>query len=61
MLTLTVWLNSPRSQKAPWCPSFSLAVRIFLLVRFAGAMYSNIQDCDEGIQCSPPFETSAHA
>ncbi|KZT08529.1 glycosyltransferase family 22 protein [Laetiporus sulphureus 93-53] len=36
-----------RSQKAPWCPSFSVAFRIFLLIRVAGAMYSNIQDCDE--------------
>ncbi|KAF9801694.1 hypothetical protein IEO21_10055 [Rhodonia placenta] len=36
-----------RSQKAPWCPTFSTAVKIFLLVRVAGAMYSNIQDCDE--------------
>lgn len=36
-----------RAQKAPWCPSFSLAVRILLLVRFSAAMYSNIQDCDE--------------
>ncbi|KAI0962404.1 hypothetical protein AcV7_001253 [Taiwanofungus camphoratus] len=36
-----------RSQRAPWCPSFSTALRIFLLIRVAGAMYSNIQDCDE--------------
>lgn len=37
-----------RSQKAPWCPSFSLAFRIFLIVRVTGAMYANITDCDEG-------------
>jgi hypothetical protein len=37
-----------RSARKPWCPSFSLAVRILLLVRISGAMYSNIQDCDEG-------------
>ncbi|KAJ7070724.1 glycosyltransferase family 22 protein [Mycena amicta] len=36
-----------RSTRRPWNPSFSLAVRILLLVRFAGAMYSNIDDCDE--------------
>ncbi|OBZ68503.1 Alpha-1,2-mannosyltransferase ALG9 [Grifola frondosa] len=36
-----------RAQRAPWCPKFSTALRIFLLVRVAGAMYSNIQDCDE--------------
>ena len=59
--TLIAWLNHHRSQKAPWCPSFSLAVRIFLLVRFSAAMYSNIQDCDEGMQSSPLFEPSTHA
>lgn len=37
-----------RSQKGPWCPSFSLAFRIFLMVRVTGAMYANITDCDEG-------------
>ncbi|PCH34041.1 glycosyltransferase family 22 protein [Wolfiporia cocos MD-104 SS10] len=36
-----------RSQKAPWCPGFGTALRLFLLIRVAGAMYSNIQDCDE--------------
>ncbi|KAG6814143.1 hypothetical protein H0H92_002138 [Tricholoma furcatifolium] len=36
-----------RAQRRPWTPSFSLAVRILLLVRIAGAMYSNIDDCDE--------------
>jgi len=39
-----------RSARRPWNPSFSLAVRILLIVRVAGAMYSNIQDCDEGVQ-----------
>ena len=43
------YLTSPiRSAKRPWNPSFSLAVRILLMIRVAGAMYSNIQDCDEG-------------
>lgn len=37
-----------RAARRPWNPSFSLAVRILLLVRFTGAMYSNIDDCDEG-------------
>ncbi|KAF9055820.1 asparagine-linked glycosylation 9 protein isoform a [Panaeolus papilionaceus] len=36
-----------RAQKRPWTPSFSLAVRILLLVRVTGAMYANIGDCDE--------------
>ncbi|RPD65012.1 glycosyltransferase family 22 protein [Lentinus tigrinus ALCF2SS1-6] len=36
-----------RAQRAPWCPSWSVALRILLLVRFTGAMYSGIQDCDE--------------
>ncbi|RDB28713.1 Alpha-1,2-mannosyltransferase ALG9 [Hypsizygus marmoreus] len=36
-----------RAQRRPWSPGFSLAVRILLLVRVAGAMYSNIDDCDE--------------
>ncbi|KLO13752.1 asparagine-linked glycosylation 9 protein isoform a [Schizopora paradoxa] len=36
-----------RAAQAPWCPSFSLAVRILLLIRVSGAMYSNISDCDE--------------
>lgn len=49
-LAPATWLNHCRSQKAPWCPSFSLAVRILLLVRFSAAMYSNIQDCDEGMR-----------
>ena len=53
---LATWLNHCRSQKAPWCPSFSLAVRILLLVRFSAAMYSNIQDCDEGMRCNPSFK-----
>ncbi|EJC98743.1 asparagine-linked glycosylation 9 protein isoform a [Fomitiporia mediterranea MF3/22] len=36
-----------RAQRPPWCPSFSMAVRILLLIRVSGAMYSNISDCDE--------------
>lgn len=36
-----------RAQRRPWTPSYSLAVRILFLVRVAGAMYSNISDCDE--------------
>lgn len=37
-----------RAQRAPWCPSLSLAFRMLLLIRVSGAMYSNITDCDEG-------------
>ncbi|OSD06116.1 glycosyltransferase family 22 protein [Trametes coccinea BRFM310] len=36
-----------RAQRAPWCPSWSAALRILLLIRVAGAMYTGIQDCDE--------------
>ncbi|KAI0049268.1 glycosyltransferase family 22 protein [Auriscalpium vulgare] len=36
-----------RAARPPWSPSFSLALRILMLVRFTAAMYSNIQDCDE--------------
>ncbi|KAI1793985.1 asparagine-linked glycosylation 9 protein isoform a [Ganoderma leucocontextum] len=36
-----------RAQRAPWCPSWSAALRSLLLIRVAGAMYSGIQDCDE--------------
>ncbi|KAG6841767.1 hypothetical protein C0991_007096 [Blastosporella zonata] len=36
-----------RAQRRPWTPGFSLAVRILMLVRITGAMYSNIDDCDE--------------
>lgn len=39
-----------RAARRPWNPSFSLAVRILLLIRVTGAMYSNIDDCDEGAQ-----------
>lgn len=41
-----------RAQKGPWVPSFATAFRAFLLMRVAGAMYSNIQDCDEGVTMS---------
>ena len=58
--TLRSWLNLRRGQKAPWCPSFSLAVRILILVRFSAAMYCNIQDADEGTQCNLQLETRAH-
>ncbi|KAF9454158.1 glycosyltransferase family 22 protein, partial [Macrolepiota fuliginosa MF-IS2] len=36
-----------RAQRRPWTPKFSVAIRIMLLVRAFGAMYSNIDDCDE--------------
>lgn len=37
-----------RQSNGPMLPSFSLAVRLLLLVRTAGAMYTIIADCDEG-------------
>ncbi|OCB89039.1 asparagine-linked glycosylation 9 protein isoform a [Sanghuangporus baumii] len=39
--------QSRRSHRPPWCPSFVLAMRILILIRVSGAMYSNILDCDE--------------
>ncbi|KAH7886077.1 glycosyltransferase family 22 protein [Phlebopus sp. FC_14] len=36
-----------RAARRPWNPDYWTAVRILLLIRVAGAMYSNIQDCDE--------------
>ncbi|KAL0581041.1 mannosyltransferase [Marasmius crinis-equi] len=36
-----------RTAKPAWSPSFSLAFRILILIRVTGAMYSNIDDCDE--------------
>lgn len=42
-------IPSNRTAKAPWMPGFSLAFRMLLLLRFSAAMYSNIQDCDEGM------------
>ncbi|KAJ7597477.1 glycosyltransferase family 22 protein [Mycena floridula] len=36
-----------RAARPPWSPSFSLALRLLLIIRVSGAMYSNIDDCDE--------------
>ncbi|KAG8769419.1 mannosyltransferase [Ceratobasidium sp. 428] len=36
-----------RAARAPWCPSFSVAFRILILIRVCAATWSNIQDCDE--------------
>ncbi|KAH7105027.1 glycosyltransferase family 22 protein [Auriculariales sp. MPI-PUGE-AT-0066] len=36
-----------RTSRAPWTPRLLIAARMLLMVRFAGAMYSNITDCDE--------------
>ena len=37
-----------RQQRGPFIPNFSVAVRMLLLIRAAGAMYNVISDCDEG-------------
>lgn len=47
-----------RAQRAPWVPSFATAFRLFLLVRVVGAMYSNIQDCDESAFLDFPFKVT---
>ncbi|KAG8880375.1 mannosyltransferase [Tulasnella sp. 332] len=36
-----------RFAKRPWCPNFSVALRLILLFRVTAAVYSNITDCDE--------------
>jgi alpha-1,2-mannosyltransferase len=43
-----IFKEQVRKTHRPWTPSFSLAVRVLFLVRVAAAMYSNIDDCDEG-------------
>jgi alpha-1,2-mannosyltransferase len=45
---------SCRQRNGPFLPGFSFAVRLLLLVRVTAAMYSNIQDCDEGTSPSSP-------
>lgn len=42
-----------RQSNGIFIPNFSVALRLLLLVRVGAAMYSNIQDCDEG----KPFES----
>ncbi|KAJ7204337.1 glycosyltransferase family 22 protein [Mycena pura] len=49
-----------RAARRPWNPSFSLAVRILLLMRFAAAMYSNIDDCDEVFNFWEPLHFFDH-
>ncbi|KIJ66247.1 glycosyltransferase family 22 protein [Hydnomerulius pinastri MD-312] len=49
-----------RAARRPWNPDFSTAVRILLLVRVAGAMYSNIQDCDEVFNFWEPLHYLDH-
>ncbi|KAJ7269399.1 glycosyltransferase family 22 protein [Mycena haematopus] len=49
-----------RAARRPWNPSFSLAVRILLLVRVTGAMYSNIDDCDEVFNFWEPLHLLDH-
>ncbi|KAJ7459090.1 glycosyltransferase family 22 protein [Mycena galericulata] len=49
-----------RAARRPWNPSFSLAVRILLLIRFTGAMYSNIDDCDEVFNFWEPLHFLDH-
>ncbi|KAH7916464.1 glycosyltransferase family 22 protein [Hygrophoropsis aurantiaca] len=49
-----------RSARRPWNPDFSTAVRILLLIRVAGAMYSNIQDCDEVFNFWEPLHYLDH-
>ncbi|KAI6163889.1 glycosyltransferase family 22 protein [Pisolithus thermaeus] len=49
-----------RAARRPWNPDFSTAVRILLLLRVAGAMYSNIQDCDEVFNFWEPLHFLEH-
>ncbi|KAI6153875.1 glycosyltransferase family 22 protein [Pisolithus tinctorius] len=49
-----------RAARRPWNPDYSTAVRILLLLRVAGAMYSNIQDCDEVFNFWEPLHFLEH-
>ncbi|EIW87002.1 glycosyltransferase family 22 protein [Coniophora puteana RWD-64-598 SS2] len=49
-----------RHTRRPWNPSFSMAVRLLLLIRVAGAMYNNIQDCDEVFNFWEPLHYLDH-
>ncbi|KAG8219545.1 glycosyltransferase family 22 protein, partial [Butyriboletus roseoflavus] len=49
-----------RAARKPWVPDFQTAVRILLLIRVAGAMYSNIQDCDEVFNFWEPLHFLQH-
>ncbi|KAJ6609372.1 glycosyltransferase family 22 protein [Mycena sp. CBHHK59/15] len=49
-----------RAARRPWNPSFSLAFRILLLIRVTGAMYSNIDDCDEVFNFWEPLHFLDH-
>lgn len=37
-----------KAARRPWTPSFSVAFRMIIIIRFFAAMYSTISDCDEG-------------
>jgi alpha-1,2-mannosyltransferase len=37
-----------KAARGPWTPSFSVAFRMIIIIRFFAAMYSTISDCDEG-------------
>ncbi|KAJ7847854.1 glycosyltransferase family 22 protein [Mycena leptocephala] len=50
-----------RAARRPWNPSFSLAVRILMLMRVTGAMYSNIDDCDEVFNFWEPLHFLDHS
>ncbi|KAL7421010.1 mannosyltransferase [Cryptotrichosporon argae] len=49
-----------RQARGPLVPSLSLAFRLLLLVRTAGAMYSVIADCDEVFNFFEPLHYFAH-
>jgi len=51
--------KSCRNARPPWTPSFGFALRMLLLIRVTAAMYSNIDDCDEG-NIPPVHPTCAH-
>ncbi|ORX39298.1 putative mannosyltransferase [Kockovaella imperatae] len=49
-----------RTGAGPLVPSFSVAVRMLLLIRSAGAMYSLISDCDEVFNFLEPLHYFRH-
>lgn len=45
-----------RRNERIWAPNFSTAVRLLFLIRFVGAMYTGISDCDESKRGAMPAD-----
>ena len=40
-------IRSESSSSEPWCPSTTLALKLFLTARLSAAVWSTVADCDE--------------